>query len=145
MRGRVACLRRGPEPVRWVSGTRTKTTPVRTGLGPPGGPCPGAYNGRAGLHRARLFIPCPDPHGASSLIRDVSGEGDLRAKGQRVHVDAAHHIPMPLKGALRVAAAPTRPLTFCFQPHTGHWLLVPRSRASEALDAGCFGFVRTDR
>ena len=57
-------------------------------------------------HRARLFIPCQDPHGASSLIRDVRGEGNRPSKGQRMHVDAAHHIPMPDKRTLGIAAAP---------------------------------------
>ena len=137
----VACLRRGPGPARRLSSTRAKTTPVRTGLRPPGGPCPGAYNGRAALHLARLFIPCQDPHGASSLIRDVSGEGNLGPKGQRVHVDAADHIPMPCKGTLGVAAAPLAPRTFCFQPHTGHWLLVPRSEPVKLSMLAAVGFV----
>ena len=123
----VACLRRGPGAARRLSTALAKTTPVRTGLRAPRGPCPGAYNGRAALHLARLFTPCQDPHGASSLIRDVSGEGDPGPKGERVHVDTADHIPMPRTGTLGVAAAPMAPLDFCFQPHTGDCLLVPRS------------------
>src|ERR1051326_3879764 len=106
----VACLRRGPGSARWVSTALAKITPVRTGLRPPGGPCPGAYNGRAALHLARLFIPCQDPYGAGSLIRDASGEGDLGPKGEQVHVDAADHIPMALEGAPGIATAPLPPL-----------------------------------
>jgi hypothetical protein len=93
---------------------RSQTTPVRTDLRPSGGPCPGAYNGPAALHPARLFIPRQDPHGASPLIRDASGEGNLGAKGQRVHVHAADHIPVPLEATLGVAAAPLAPPHFLF-------------------------------
>ena len=94
--------------------TLPATTPVRTGLRPPGGPCPGAYNGRAALHLARVFISRQDPYGACSLIRDASGEGDLGPKGQGVHVDAADHIPVSLKGTLGIAAAPLPPFDFLF-------------------------------
>ena len=98
----------------WVSGTAHQHNTSASGLGAPRGPCPGDYNGPAGIHPARVFIPCQDPHGACSLIRDVSGEGDLRAIGSLVHVDTADHIPVPAKGTLEVAAAPLAPLDFLF-------------------------------
>ena len=112
------------------------------GLGPPGGPCPGAYNGRTAWHLTRLFIPRQDPHGACSLIRDVSGEGDLGPKGQRVHVDAAHHIPVSLKGTMGIAAAPLPPFHFVFP--AAYRTLAARSplRTSEALDASLFRFIQ---
>src|SRR5215472_1283106 len=135
----VACLRGGPEPVRRLSTTLAKTTPVQTGLRPPGGPCPGAYNGRAGLHLTRLFIPRQDPHGAGSLIRDVSGEGDLRPKGQRVHVDAAHEVPVALEETKRIAAAPVAPFHFLFPAAYRRLSRCSPLTTSEALDAGCCG------
>ena len=69
-------------------------------------PPPGTYNGRAALHLARVFIPCQVPFGACSLIRDVSGERNLRPKGQGVHLEAADHIPMTFKRAHLVASTP---------------------------------------
>ena len=41
--------------------TLPKTTPVRTGLRPPGGPCPGAYNGRAATAPGTIVYPAPGP------------------------------------------------------------------------------------
>ncbi len=96
--------------------------------------------GRLASHQARLFIPRPDPHGTGSLIRDASGERNRGPKRQRVHVHAAHHIPVADKRALGIAAAPDAPLHFVFP--AAYRTLAARSplTASEALDAGCFGF-----
>jgi hypothetical protein len=93
-------------------------------------------------HLARLFTPCPDPRGAGSLIRDLSGEGDRTPKRQRVHVDAAYHIPMTNKPTDGVAAAPDPSFDFLFP--AAYRTLAARSplRTSEAHDAGCLGFTR---
>jgi hypothetical protein len=112
---------------------------VRTGLRPPGGPCPGAYNGRAALHLARLFTPCQDPSGAGSLIGEASGEGHLRSKGQRVHGEAADPIPMPAQGPLGVATAPMAPLHAVFPAAYRTLARCPPLRTSAALDAGYGG------
>src|SRR5262249_48756093 len=101
------------------------TTPVQAGLCPPGGPCPGAYNGRAALHLARLFTPRQDPHGAGSLIRDVSGEGDPGAKGQWVHVDTAHDVSVASKRAFLITAERGAPTYFLFP--AACWRLSTRS------------------
>jgi hypothetical protein len=89
----------------------------------------------------QLFIPRPDPDGASSLIRDLTGERNRTSKGLRVHVHAAHHIPMPDKGTLGVATPPHPSAYFVFP--AAYWTLAARSplRTSEALDAGCLGFI----
>ena len=126
---------------RRLSNTLAKTTPVQARSGSPGGPCPGDYNGRAALHLARLFIPRRNPHGASSLIRDVSGETYLRPKRKRVHVDTAHHIAMSHKGTSWIAAAPDAPLHFLFPAAFRTLARRAPLRASEAHDAGEFGFV----
>ncbi len=62
-------------------------------------------------------------------------------KGKWVHVDAAHHIPVSLEGTGLVAAAPLTPFHSLFP--AAYWTLAARSplRASEALDARCFGFI----
>ena len=93
-------------------------------------------------HLARLFIPRQDPHGAGSLIRDVRGEDNPGPKGQWMHVDAAHDIPVADKRTSGIAAAPHPSFDFVFP--AAYRTLAARSplRTSEALDAGCLGFIR---
>ena len=142
MASRGACLRRGPGPARLGERHAHQNNTSANGTRPSWWPVSGRLQRAGCTAPGTIVYPVPGPYGASSLIRDASGEGDLGPKGQRVHVDAADHIPMPFKGTPGIAAAPMAPLDFCFQPHTGDFLLVPRSRTSEALDAGCFRFVR---
>ena len=93
-------------------------------------------------HRARLFTPCQDPHGASSLIRDLSGESNVAPIRQQVHVDAAYYIPMTFKPTLGIATAPHPSFDFVFP--AAYWTLAARSPlgTSEALNAGLGCFVR---
>jgi hypothetical protein len=94
-------------------------------------------------HRAWLFTPCPDPHGSSSLIRDASGEGNALPKGEQVLVDTAHHVPVPDKSALRVAAAPDPSFDFLFPAAYRTPARCSPLTAGEARDAGAAG--RTHR
>src|SRR5262249_6713375 len=83
------------------------------------GPCPGGYNVPAALHQRGLCSPPLDPHGTRPLLRDLSGKGDGGSKGEHMHVDTAHHIPMPHKGAEGMTATPHAP---------AHVLLPPADR-----------------
>jgi hypothetical protein len=98
--------------------------------------------GRLASHLARLFIPCQDPHGACSLIRDLSGEGDPVAKRQRVHIDAPDDISVADKRASGIAAAPHPPLAFLFPAAYRTLAARPPLRTSEAHDASYLCFVR---
>ena len=116
----------------------TKTTPALAA----GGPCPGDYNVPAAwLHRPRLFIPRTDPQGTGPLIRDVSGNIDVPAKGERMHVHAAHHIPVPHKRAPRTVTAPDTSPDFLFPPTDWTPARCSPLRAGEALDVGECGFI----
>src|ERR1043166_9659488 len=61
--------------------------------------------------------------------------------GQRVHVDAAHHIPVPLEGTLWIAAVPAPSLDFLFPAAYRTLAACTPLRTSEALDAGCLRFA----
>ena len=96
---------------------------------------------RLHAHHPRLFTPRTDPQGTGPLIRDVSGNIDAAAKGDRVHVDTAHHIPVPDKRAPRTVTAPDTPPDFLFPPTDWTPARCSPLRAGEALDVGQFRFV----
>ena len=75
------------------------------------------------------------------MIRDLSGDVDGAAKGEGVHVDAAHHIPMPREGAPRTATPPDAPAYFLFPPTYRTPARCSPLRAGEARDVGKFGFI----
>src|SRR5262249_45255243 len=77
-----------------------------------------------------------DPQGTGPLIRNLSGEGNLCAKGQRVHVDAADHVAMPHKSTARVPAAPLPPPDFLLPPTYRTPAAGSPLTAGEALDVG---------
>ena len=82
-----------------------------------------------------------DPQGTGPLIRDVSGNIDGLAKGQRMHVQAANHVPMPHEGAPRTVTAPDAAPDFLLPPTDWTPARCSPLRAGEALDVGEFRFV----
>jgi hypothetical protein len=73
-------------------------------------------------------------------MRGASGKGDPGAKGQRAHVDAAHHVPMPEDGSTGgcgSAGCARGRISSSRMPAT--FSMFPAETKLEALDAACFG------
>ncbi len=75
------------------------------------------------------------------MIRNVSGNVDGLAKGERVHVEAPNHIPVPHKGAPRTVTAPDTTPDFLLPPTDWTPARCAPLRAGEALDVGEYGFI----
>ena len=71
-------------------------------VAPPSGPRPGGLRRSTGR---QLFSLPPVPQGAGSSIRERSRIADPRTKGDGVHVQAPHNVPVAMK-----ATAPTGPV-----------------------------------
>src|SRR5262245_15559454 len=80
-----------------------------------------------------------DPHGTAPLLGDLNGNVPLGATGGGVHVDAAHHVPMPTQRAVGSGAAPHAPFPGLLPPTYRTLARCAPRWASAARDVGLLG------